>query len=105
MPNRFIAENDLVLNIIMEHACKNNRQEIALLLDKKKRLRSGTPFLLTLGVTTVRVPNDTNELFGWAIFGNRVRVNFNGHFTDEVTQSCGLRQRDLLSPLLFNLAL
>ncbi|KAG1140902.1 hypothetical protein G6F37_008183 [Rhizopus arrhizus] len=58
MPNRFIAENGLVLNIILEHARKNNRQEIALLLDKKKAydwvhpsyLRS---VLLQLGFPTI----------------------------------------------------
>ncbi|KAG1531663.1 hypothetical protein G6F51_013432 [Rhizopus arrhizus] len=36
MPNRFIAENGLALNIVMEHARRCNRNDIALLLDQEK---------------------------------------------------------------------
>ncbi|EIE77441.1 hypothetical protein RO3G_02145 [Rhizopus delemar RA 99-880] len=35
---------------------------------KIKSLRSGTSFLPTLGVTTIRVPNGTCELLDWVIF-------------------------------------
>ncbi|KAG0806282.1 hypothetical protein G6F17_011128 [Rhizopus arrhizus] len=94
MPNRFIAENGLVLNIIMEHARKNNRQEIALLLDQEKSYDRVHPsylrsVLLQFGFPMILV----NSLAG-LLFGNQVRVNINGHFTDEITQSRGLRQGD-----------
>ncbi|KAG0780139.1 hypothetical protein G6F21_012267 [Rhizopus arrhizus] len=79
MPNRFIAENGLMLNIVMEHARKDNRQEIALLLDQEKAYDRVHPsylrsVLLKFGFPTVLV----NSLIG-LFFGNRVRVNINGH--------------------------
>ncbi|KAG1312260.1 hypothetical protein G6F62_014293 [Rhizopus arrhizus] len=78
----------------MEHARKNNRQEIALLLDQEKSYDRVHPsylrsVLLQFGFPMILV----NSLVG-LLFGNQVRVNINGHFTDEITQSRGLRQGD-----------
>ncbi|KAG1081966.1 hypothetical protein G6F42_022742 [Rhizopus arrhizus] len=78
----------------MEHARKNNRQEIALLLDQEKSYDRVHPsylrsVLLQFGFPMILV----NSLAG-LLFGNQVRVNINGHFTDEITQSRGLRQGD-----------
>jgi hypothetical protein len=45
-----------------------------------------------------------NSIIG-LFFNNRVRININSHFANEINQCCGLIQGDPLSPLLFNLAL
>ena len=42
---------------------------------------------------------------GIFFFGNAVRININGYFTNKVDQRRGLRQGDNGSPLLFNIAL
>jgi hypothetical protein len=79
MPNRFIAENGLVLNMVMEHARWCNRNDIALLLDQEKvydRVHSSylRADMLEFGVPSVLV----NFLIG-IFFGNSIRININGH--------------------------
>ncbi|KAG1043319.1 hypothetical protein G6F43_011676 [Rhizopus delemar] len=105
MPNRFIAENRLVLNMVMGHARRCNRNDIALLLGQEEAYDRVNPsyfrvVILKLGFPSVLI----NSLIG-LFFGNRVRINVNVHFTNEINQCRGLCQGDPLSPILFKLAL
>ncbi|KAG1455886.1 hypothetical protein G6F46_011585 [Rhizopus delemar] len=105
MPNHFIAENRLVLNMVMGHARRCNRNDIALLLDQEEAYGRVNPsyfrvVILKLGFPSVLI----NSLIG-LFFGNRVRINVNVHFTNEINQCRGLYQGDPLSPILFKLAL
>ncbi|KAG1141760.1 hypothetical protein G6F37_002808 [Rhizopus arrhizus] len=105
MPNRFIDENGLVLNVVIEHGRRCKRPEITLLLDQGKTYDRVHPSYLKSVLLKFRSSSTlVNSIIG-LFFGNRVCININRHFTEEVDQCRGHRQGDLLSPLLFNLAL
>lgn len=105
MPNCFIDENGLVLSVVIEHARRCKRPGIALLLDQGKTYDRVHPSYLKSVLLKFRSSSTlVNSIIG-LFFGNRVCININRHFTEEVDQCRGHRQGDLLSPLLFNLAL
>jgi hypothetical protein len=98
MPGRWIADNGMMLQILAQHVREYSTPEVALLLDQEKAYDRIHPLylrhvLLRLGFLKVCV-NSLIHLF----FGNRVRINVNGHYTDYVDQQRGLRQGDPLSP-------
>ena len=84
MLNRFIAENGLVLNMVMEHARRRNRNDIAFLLDQEKAYDRMHPSYLRAAILNLGFPSIlVNSLIG-LFFGNRIRININSHFTNEI---------------------
>lgn len=119
LPGRFIAENGMICQVIMEDAQRkwiiaeqqeddatfsSSDADIGLLLDQEKAYdRVSLDYLqqvLRIFGFPLSIIYCINRLMG----DNLIRISINGHLSSEVAKLRGLKQGDPLSPVLYNLA-
>ncbi|CEP20204.1 hypothetical protein [Parasitella parasitica] len=85
--DRFVADNGMLMKLVMEHAKLSSSSSIGLLLDQEKAYDRVHPTYLR------------------AMCLAHMVINVNGFLSPRVPQCRGLKQGDPISPILFNLAL
>lgn len=79
MLNRFIAENGLIPNMVIEHVLWCNQNDIALLLDHEKAYDRVHSSYLRAAILKFSFPLVLVKFLIGLFFGNRIRININGH--------------------------
>lgn len=101
---RFIADNGLLMKLIMEHAVISGSTSIGLLLDQEKAYDRVHPEYLRAVLLRFGYPLSLVNCIDKLFFGNQLHINVNGFISPSVHQQRGLKQGDPISPILFNLA-
>lgn len=101
---RFIADNGLLMKLIMEHAASSGSSSIGLLLDQEKAYDRVHPDYLRAVLLRFGYPTELVNCIDHLFFGNQLHINVNGFLSSSVRQHRGLKQGDPISPILFNLA-
>ncbi|KAG1313020.1 hypothetical protein G6F64_002566 [Rhizopus arrhizus] len=89
----------------MEQAHVQKRPEIGLLLDQEMAYDRVHPLYLRQTMLAFGFSPSLVHSLESLFFGNAVRIDINGYFTNRIYQRRDLRQGNPLSPLLFNIAL
>ena len=101
---RFIADNGLLMKLVMDYAQQSRDPTIGLLLDQEKAYDRVHPDYLRQVLLRFKFPPTIVQSICTLFFTTHLRINVNGHLSKPVLQRRGLRQGDPISPVLFNLA-
>ena len=119
IPGRFIAENGMICQLIMEDAqrkwtiaeqkdndpsFRNLDSDIGLLLDQEKAYDRVNLNYLQKVLKKFGFPQQLIKCIYKLMGDNLIRININGHLSSTVAKLRGLKQGDPLSPILYNLA-
>ncbi|KAG0782877.1 hypothetical protein G6F21_010864 [Rhizopus arrhizus] len=108
IPGRYIAENGMITQVIMEHAaCQSSSDDksLALLLDQEKAYDRINLHYLEQVMLTWGFPASIVNSIITMLANNRIKINVNGFISADVFKRRGLKQGDPISPILYNLAL
>lgn len=114
VPGRYIAENGMMTQLIMEDARRRSEisrkaklpedHDIGILLDQEKAYDRVNLDYLRKVLEKFGFPDLIVSCIYNLLAYNKIKVNVNGHYTDSVRKQRGLKQGDPISPILYNLA-
>ncbi|KAG1451795.1 hypothetical protein G6F46_005552 [Rhizopus delemar] len=102
--DRFIADNAMLMKLVMDYAKFTNSKAFGLLLNQEKAYDQAHPDYLQKALTHFGFPPSFVQSVLGLFFGAQLRLNINGFLSNPVHQRWGLRQGDPLSLMFFNLA-
>ncbi|KAG0935436.1 hypothetical protein G6F32_010402 [Rhizopus arrhizus] len=101
---RFIADNGLLIKLIMEYSLLSSSSMIGLLLDQEKAYDCIHPDYLHQVLQQFAFPDSIIGFIRLLFLSPELQFNINSFLSDPISQSHVLHQSDPLSPVLFNLA-
>lgn len=105
MPNRFIGDHGMALNVLIEDATKCKHEGVGIAIDSAKAYDYVNEEYICSVLDRYGFPAAFITCIRRLFFNTRIVVNMNGFLTPDVQQQRGLRQGDAISPILFNFAL